>query len=202
METTSTPAFLNTTYVPVESESFGLQDYFKATGKLGSYSVINVHLNPREAVQVVVDAHLPWLQAALDEHFAAKIVTLDLNQIETFITWLRGRKSRFELQTLLGLAPHRRIGNNKYLRVLYLDDIKSADAHHPLVLSLFMQMLLERYTKLDSRVAVLETRQGEKMGRSHVVLLRERQQFKVLDPSGRVAWLHGAPCRAPSTNCA
>lgn len=179
-------SLLNTPYSVVHPDQFRLQDYFKHVKKLDSYSVIEVRLNARETVQIVVDSHLPWMQTSLDSHFGGPVESLTLEQIETFIASLRSQKNRFELQAFLGLAPHKNIDRAKFLSVFYLDDIKNNDAHRPLVLALVKQIMIERYTKLDSRVAVIETRVEDKSRRTYAIVIREGKSFRVLIPSGQL----------------
>lgn len=184
-------SLLNTTYSVVEADTFRLSDYFRLVNKLDSYSVIEVHLNAREKVQIVVDSHLPWLHTSLEKHFGGPVETLTLEQIESFIGSLRSAKNRFELQAFLGLAPHKSLDKAKFLRVFYLDDIKNNDTHRPLVLALVKQILIERYTKLDSRVAVIETRILDKSRRTYAILIREpKESFRVLIPSGQAPEVH------------
>lgn len=179
--------FLNTPYA-LESAELTLADYFARTPRIGSYAVVEVPIAPRERVRIVVDQNMHWLQKELDGFFKQEVKKLNLGEIERFLEYLRkSRRPGVDIAGMFGLSPHRSLTKSKFLNLFYLDDIAKSSSPRPLILSLVAQILIERYTKRESRLVVLQEARGENVFQDFAVLVKSQwnDECMVIDAGER-----------------
>lgn len=180
-ETTAPPMVLNATYLAGIEKRSTAKEFFARTHKLGTYSIVEALLGPRDLVQIVVDQNASWIddfvRKALDVESFTKLTIKEIRAILKAYKKQMGYK--VDLRQFLGLAPHKSLKRSKFLNIFYLDDIRDDKDHSSLILCLLGQVLIEKYSGRDSRVVYIQENRGGSYRRDYGLLLRSKRDKTV-----------------------
>ncbi len=184
-EEKTTSRILNT-QMTSPTEGVDLFEYFQKSHRFGAYAVLKINLTLRERVKIIVGQNHEWIKHYLSLYFKKSIDKLNIKEIGEFIHFIqKEQKMKRVLINLITLAPYKRLDHNK-LHLFYLEDIYHQIQYRPLVENIVGQILLERFSKRESRlVSVVINKQGS-IKKHWLVLIqskRKKTDFQIWDPS-------------------
>lgn len=150
--------------------------YFKSCTKLGTYAVVKFNDELKKCeIKIVVEQDMPWVQKLLNTYFKRNVHHLSL---EETLTFLQNRASVRD-------SKNSESANEE---IMFFDDHNlRVDKRYSL--SILGQLILEKYTDFQSRIAAVEVGNQVEM----VIFLKEISNYEsylIINPSSSKSGLH------------